>query len=160
MEGDVAEAAEDFVGDCTLVGFGRGLVSDGKTHVGTGIVPGDGGDEFFSDEPLGKIFGCGKGDGVAVGGGSSTGGRGVEEKAASRFFELKAEALEGRDKQVHAAGVFLSDGASDFGVVEAPGYGVLDGEVLAGVGVIFDVAVSAYEPRVALWRRKTFERVR
>jgi hypothetical protein len=96
----------------------------------------------LADEPLGEFLGVGEGGAGAVLD-DGFGGGGVEEEAGFGFGDGEAEGGEGGDEEVHAAGVFRGDFLGDFGVVERGGGGVLDGEELAGVGIVFHVAVGA-----------------
>lgn len=128
---------------------GWGGEGDAEAEKGAGFVPRHGGDEFLADEPLRGVFGGVELGALSVGLGDCLRGRGVEEEGAFGFDGVKAQQAEGLNEAIHSAGVFGGDGLGDFGVVEAPGGGVLDGEELAGVGVVFDVAVCLDEEGVA-----------
>ena len=128
---------------------GWGGEGDTEAEEGAGFVPRHGGDEFFADKPLGGGFGGSKFDALAVGLGDCLRGGGVEEEGAFGFDGVKAQRAECLNEAVHPAGVFGGDGFGDFRMVEAPGGGMLDGEELAGVGVVFDVAVCLDEEGIA-----------
>ena len=149
MEAEGCEAGVEFAEEAGFVLGGWGGEGDTEAEEGAGFVPRHGGDEFFTDEPLGGGFGGVELDALSVGLGDCLRGGGVEEEGAFGFDGVKAQRAEGLNEVVHSAGVFGSDGFGDFGVVEAPGGGVLDGEELAGVGVVFDVAVCLDEEGVA-----------
>src|SRR5690349_16064157 len=53
LETDVAEAASDFGKDALFLGGTFGVEGDAETQIGAGVIPGDGGNQFFGNEPLG-----------------------------------------------------------------------------------------------------------
>lgn len=149
MEAEGGEAGVEFAKEAGFGLGGWGGKGDAEAEEGAGFVPRHGGDEFFADEPLGGGF-CGvELDALSVGLNDCPRGGGVEEEGAFGFDGVKAQRAEDWNEAVHSAGVFGGDGFGDFGVVKAPGGGVLDGEELAGVGVVFDVAVCLDEQGVA-----------
>ena len=149
MEAEGGEAGVEFAKESGFGLGGGGGEGNAEAQEGAGFIPRHGGDEFLADEPLGGGFGGVELDALSVGLDDCPRGGGVEEEGAFGFDGVKAQRAEGLNEAVHSAGVFGGDGFGDFGVVEAPGGGVLDGEELAGVGVVFDVAVCLDEEGVA-----------
>lgn len=149
METEGGEAGVEFTKEASFGLGGWGGEGDAEAEEGAGFIPRHGGDEFFADEPLGSGFGGVELDALAVGLGNCLRSGGVEEEGAFGFDGVKAQRAEDLNEAIHSAGVFGGDGFSDFRMVEAPGGGVLDGEELAGIGVVFDVAVCLDEEGVA-----------
>ena len=149
VDAEGGEAGVEFAEESGFVFWGWRGEGDAETQEGAGFIPRHGGDEFLADEPLGGGFGGVELDALSVGLGDCPRGGGVEEEGAFGFGGVKAQRAEGLNEAVHSAGVFGGDGFGDFVVVEAPGGGVLDGEELARVGVVFDVAVCLDEEGVA-----------
>lgn len=145
VEAEGGEAGVELAEEAGFVLGGWGGEGDAEAEEGAGFIPWHGGNEFLADEPLGDVFGGGKLDALSVGLGDCPRGGGVEEEGAFGFDRVKAQRAEGLNESVHSAGVFGGDGFGDFRMVEAPSGGVLDGEELAGVGVVFDVAVCLDE---------------
>lgn len=149
VEAEGGEAGVELPKEADFGLGGWGGEGDAEAEEGVGFIPRHGGDELFADEPLRGVFCRVELDALSVGLGDCPRGGGVEEEGAFGFDGVKAQRAKSLNEAVHSAGVFGGDGFGDFRMVEAPGGSVLDGEELAGVGVVFDVAVCLDKQGVA-----------
>ena len=94
LEFKAAETAADFVDDPFFFLGVPGGEGDAEADVGSGVIPGDGGDEVFGDHPLAEGFGVGEVDGLARVVPRVFGGGDVEKEGAARFMRLKSGGVE------------------------------------------------------------------
>lgn len=147
-EGETSESFPEFSDDPFFLRRRGGLEGDGEADMGTGFVPRDSGDQVLADEPLGEVFPGLEFEG-AVGTFSGLGSGDVEEEGALGFGGLKSEGLEEIDEEIHPSRILRGNFFGDFRVVEGVGGRVLDAKKLAGIGVVFDIAVGADEEWIA-----------